>query len=140
VNSNRISQGQLLAGIAAIALFIFSWLPWFGTPEIAGLGGVTVGGNLNMWEAENPLDIYLLMVILLALTPAVLAFMGGGGAPMIPFATALLGAVGAILIFYQLFDNLGDLKVGIWLSLLATLGITVGGYLSMQEEAVGERY
>jgi hypothetical protein len=129
-----------VAGVSAIALFIISWLPWFATPELTGPAGVTIGGNLNMWEAENPLDIYLLIVILVALMPAALAVMGGGGAPMVPYATVLLGGVGALLLFYQLFDNPADLKVGIWLGLLASLGITAGGYLAMQEQAVGERY
>ena len=42
------------------------------------VGGTTIGGskNFSLWEAENPLDIYLLIVILVALVPAVLAPVG----------------------------------------------------------------
>ena len=69
MDANRLSQGQLVAAIAAIALFIISFLPWFGISGAVTVGGTTIGGsqNFNLWEAENPLDIYLLIVILVAL-------------------------------------------------------------------------
>jgi len=143
LDANRLSQGQLITAVAAIALFIISFLPWFGTAQIIGPAGGSIGGNRNMWEFENPLDVYLLIVILVALVPAVSAFAGGGGDfPLAPFATALLAGVGTLLIFYQLFDH-GDgysVKIGVILALVACAGITVGGYLSMQEDAGGERY
>jgi hypothetical protein len=146
LDANRLSQGQMVAAVAAIALFIISFLPWFSVGGAAvTLGGTTIGGSVNrsMWEFENPLDIYLLIVILVALVPAVLALVGGGGdAPLAPFATTLLAGVGTLLIFYQLFDH-GDgvsIKIGLILGLIATAAITAGGYLSMQEDAGGERY
>jgi hypothetical protein len=145
LDANRLSQGQLVAAIAAIALFIISFLPWFsiGGTEVT-VGGTTIGGseNLSLWKAENPFDIYLLIVILVALVPAALSFLGDGGdAPMASMATCLLAGVGTLLIIYQLFDH-GDysLKVGIFLGLIATAAIAVGGYLSMQEDVGGERY
>ena len=146
MDTDRLSQGQLIAAVSAIALFIVSFLPWFGTPEVTGIGpgggSITIGGNYNMWEGENPLDIYLLIVILVALVPAALALGGGGDQPLAPIATTLLAGVGTLLIIYQLFDQPGDLgtKIGIWLGLLACAGITVGGYLAMQEDIGGERY
>jgi hypothetical protein len=111
LDANRLSQGQLVAAVSAIALFIISFLPWFGIPGATTVGGVTIGGggDFNMWEGENPLDIYLLIVILVALTPAVLSLMGDGGdAPMAAMATTLLAGVGTILILYQVFDTPGS--------------------------------
>jgi hypothetical protein len=145
LDANRLSQGQLLAAIAAIALFIISFLPWFGVSGAVTVGGTTIGGsqNFSLWEIENPLDIYLLIVILVALVPAVLALMGDGAdAPMASMATALLGGVGTLLILYQVFDTPGitDRKIGLFLGLIACAGIAVGGYLSMQETSGGERY
>jgi hypothetical protein len=60
-------------------------------------------------------------------------------------ATALLGGIGTLMILYQLFDHdfFGvnfSTKIGFWLGLLACAGIAVGGYLSMQDDAGGERY
>jgi hypothetical protein len=145
LDANRLSQGQLIAAIAAIALFIISFLPWFGVSGAVTVGGTTIGGsqNFSLWEIENPLDIYLLIVILVALVPAVLALMGDGAdAPMASMAAALLGGVGTLLILYQVFDTPGitDRKIGLFLGLIACAGIAVGGYLSMQETSGGERY
>jgi len=145
LDANRLSQGQLVAAIAAIALFIISFLPWFGVSGAVTVGGTTIGGsqNFSLWEIENPLDIYLLIVILVALVPAVLALMGDGAdAPMASMATALLGGVGTVLILYQVFDTPGitDRKIGLFLGLIACAGIAVGGYLTMQETSGGERY
>ena len=144
MDPNRLSQGQLVAALAAIALFIISFLPWFGFS--ADGPGVDLGGdqNFNLWQAENPFDVYLLIVILVALVPPALTLLGGGGeaAPLAPVATALLAGVGTILILYQVFETPGDLdrKVGLFLGLIACAAITVGGYLSMQEEVGAERY
>src|SRR3954462_9663092 len=145
LDANRLSQGQLVAAIAAIVLFIISFLPWFGVSGAVTGGGTTIGGstNFSLWEAENPLDIYLLIVILVALTPAVLSLMGDGGdAPMASMATTLLAGVGTLLILYQVFDTPGDAgrKIGLFLGLIACAGIAVGGYLTMQETSGGERY
>jgi len=146
VDANRLSQGQLIAAISAIALFIISFLPWFGISGgvvVQGVGAVGGSTNFSLWEAENPLDIYLMIVILVALVPAVLALAGGAGdAPLAPFATALLAGVGTLLILYQVFDTPGDAdrKVGLFLGLIACAGVAVGGYLSMQEDVGGERY
>jgi hypothetical protein len=146
LDANRLSQGQLVAAVSAIALFIISFLPWFGVGGTAvTVGGTTIGGstNFSLWEAENPLDVYLLIVILVALVPAVLTLLGGGGdAPLAPMATALLAGVGTLLILYQVFDTPGDAdrKVGLFLGLIACAGIAFGGYLSMQEDVGGQRY
>lgn len=143
MDANRLSQGQLIAAVAAIALFIISFLPWFSVPTLASVTGTGGAENQNMWEFENPLDIYLLIVILVALVPAALGMMGDrADAPMASMATTLLAGVGALLIFYQLFDH-GDgvsVKIGMILGLIATGAIAAGGYLSMQEDVGGERY
>jgi hypothetical protein len=135
----------MVAAASAILLFIFSFLPWFSLSGVLAEAGGS--RNFNMWEAENPLDIFLFIVILVALLPAVMTLIGGGadGGGLAGMATALLGGVGTLLIFYQLFDhNFFDgsfsVKIGMFLGLLACAGIAVGGFLSMQEDAGGERY
>lgn len=150
MDASRFSQGQLIAGISAIALFIFMFLPWFGTPGVEVPEGIALpegtevpgaeGENLNAWEAENPFDIYLLIVVLVALA-GVLA-VGEGALPISASATtAVLGGIAALLVLYQLIDVPGDLdrKIGLWLGLITTAGIAVGGWLSMQEEVAPGR-
>jgi hypothetical protein len=145
LDANRLSQGQLVAAVAAIVLFIITFLPWFsiGGASVT-VGGTTIGGseNLSLWKAENPFDIYILIVILVAVVPtALLMFGGGGDFPLAPIATTLLAGVGTILVIYQLFDH-GDysLKIGFFLGLIAIAAVTIGGYLMMQEDVGGERY
>lgn len=146
MQGNRLSQGQLIAAIAAIALFIISFLPWFSIGGSVSVAGTTIGGsvNRNMWEAENPLDVYLLIVMLVAIAPAALALMSGGAdAPLAPIATTLLAGVGTLLIFYQLFDHFGSgfsIKIGLILGLIACGAIAVGGWMQMQEDVRGDRY
>jgi hypothetical protein len=149
LDANRLSQGQLIAAVSALLLFVISFLPWFGVSGgVVTPGGVAAGSeDFNLWEVENPLDIYLLIVILVALVPGVLTFAGGGArdAGIASTATFLLGGIGTLLIIYQLFDHdfAGidySTKVGFWLGLIACAGIAVGGYLAMQEDMRRERY
>jgi hypothetical protein len=147
LDANRLSQGQTVAAASAVALFIISFLPWFGISGgvvVQGVGAVGGSENFSLWKAENPLDIYLLIVILVALVPAGLALLGGAddSFPLAPIATALLGGVGTLLILYQVFDTPGDAdrKVGLFLGLIACAGIAIGGYLSMQEDVGREPY
>lgn len=149
---SRLSQGQLIAGVSAIALFIVMFLPWFGIPGVEaqvpeGIAlpeGTEVPGteseNLNAWKAENPLDIYLLIVVLVALAGVLMA--GEGALPIsASAATTVLGAIGTLLVLYQVFDVPGDLdrKIGLFLGLIAVAGVTVGGWLSMQDEVAPGR-
>ena len=50
--------------------------------------------------------------------------------------TTGIGAIAFLLVLYRLINPPDDLgrEIGIWLGLLATAGITYGGYEGMQEE------
>jgi len=144
LDANRLSQGQMIAGVSAIALFIFLFLPWLGAdlPE-----GVEVpegtDDSFNAWKATQTLDFYLLIVALMALVPAALALSGSRAA--FPFAgaatTFILAVIGVLLIIILLIDpgEGAETKIGLWLGLLATAGVAVGSWLAMQDEATGAR-
>lgn len=145
MDPNRLSQGQLVAALAAIALFIISFLPWFGISDVLQVQGTTIDESYSIWEAPgNTFDFFLLILVLVALVPPALTLLGGEGqgGPMAPIATALLGGVGTLMIIYMLFDPPADFdrKVGLFLGLIACAAVAVGGYLSMQEEVGAERY
>lgn len=157
-----MSTGQRIAGGAAILLFAFLFLPWFVTPtreavlpsgEPIDLSGIdtsnidTGGDDISGWAAENPLDVYLLITVLVTLAGVALAGRGRRGPATLMSLSAVtfvLGAIGTILVLYQVFDVPDDFtrKYGLFLALAAVAGVAVGGWLSMQEEAAGsgERY
>jgi hypothetical protein len=140
MDTGRLSQGAMIAAISGLVLFISLFFDWVGI-EVTGVGSASQTG----WESQSSLDIYLLIVSVIAVVPGVLALTGGGG--YLPIANAanalLLGAIAVILMFFTMFigfpDGL-DRKFGMWLALIASIGVAVGGYLAAQEEAVVERY
>jgi hypothetical protein len=124
----------MIAAVAGAILFISLFLSW---------GGVEGGEGFSGWESQSTLDIFLFILALFAVVPAVLAMTGGDAD--LPFAssatTFLLGAIGTIMMVYLFLDfpDVLDKKFGFIVAVLATIGVAVGGYLGMQDE-VGEEY
>jgi hypothetical protein len=129
MDTTRLSQGQLIAAGGGVLLFIFLFLPWFGAGE----------ESLSGWEGQSSTDVYLLITATVAVATAINA----GRGVLIPgmslnAATALLGAVGTILLLWLTvfdFPDGEDRKIGLYLSLLAVAAIAVGGYLAARDEA-----
>jgi UDP-N-acetylmuramyl pentapeptide phosphotransferase/UDP-N-acetylglucosamine-1-phosphate transferase len=128
MDSPRQSQGQLIAAASGVVLIISLFLKWKGL-DVPG------GGSLSGWKTEDALDIYLLILGLIAIAGA----MGQGDD--LPYLTAeskvLTAVIGLVLmIFVLLFHGDGiELKFGFWLALLATVGVTVGQFQAMNEQA-----
>jgi hypothetical protein len=139
MDTGRLSQGQMIAGISGLVLFISLFFKWIGI-DVAGISG----GSQSGWESQSSLDIYLLIVAIVAITPAVGGMTGGGDFPIANSANALLlGAIAVILMFFTMFIGFPDglsREFGMWLALLASIGVAVGGYLAAQDAVVGERY
>ena len=127
MDTSRMSQGQMIAGIAGVLLIIFLFLPWTGVEG--------VDESLSGWEANNPFDIILLITGLAGIATAL-----GGGIELpgvtVDGATAVLGIVSAIGILWLLIDFPEGLerKIGIFLSLLAAIGVAYGGLTAAQDE------
>jgi hypothetical protein len=146
---SRLTQGEKIAGISGIALllimFIFSWY------------GVDVGGQsvpdsgANAWEAFSFIDIVLFVTVAAAIGLALIsASQTEVGLPVAASAVvAGLGILSVILIFYRIIDTPGDVtaasalleqevdvtrKIGVWLGLIAAIGVAYGGWRAMQEE------
>ena len=145
MDTTRLSQGQMIAAVSAVLLFFFMFLPWLGLDLPNGVQVPEgVDETSNAWKSTQTLDVYLFIVILSAVVPALLAM--GGNTAQLPFVgattTFLLAVIAVILIFVLMIDPSSSLaklevKIGLWLGLLATIGIAVGGYLAMQDEAYG---
>jgi hypothetical protein len=136
MQTSPVGQGQMIAAGGGILLFIFLFLPWFGA------AGVDVD-SLSGWQGQTTTDIYLLITALVA----VLAAVAGGGSVGPPGmtmngATALLGAVGTILLVWLILVDFPDgatREIGLFLGALAVFAIAVGGYMAAQADARGVR-
>jgi hypothetical protein len=148
--TGRLSQGQLIAAIAAAVLLVAMFLPWIGVSGSSLPSGVTLPPGVanaagstseNVWKGST-LDIYLLITVVVAALPALLALTDSAEEfSFVSAATFLLGVVAVILIAAYLtvdFPDGPDRKIGAFLGLGAAIAIAFGGFRAMQEEVAGE--
>lgn len=143
---DRLSTGEKIAGASAILLFIFMFFDWF-TVDISGgegLFSVSVGGSA--WEAFSYIDLFLLLTIIVAVAIVVIRLADALIEPPVSLnaVAAVLGGISVLLILYRIIDPPGDTgglagvdispALGIFLGLIAAVGIAFGGYRAMQEE------
>jgi len=142
---DRLSTGEKIAGGSAVLLFIFMFFDWF-TVDVSGgegLFSVSVGGSA--WDALDVIPIILMVAIVAAVAVAVIRLTDAVFEPSVSVnaVVAILGAISVLLILYRIVDppSAGDVPgvdvnpaLGIFLGLIAAVGITYGGYRAMQEE------
>jgi hypothetical protein len=150
---NRLRRGERIAAIAALALFVDMFLNWYGINLANALpnGGAdaarTLGIDLNVsesfnaWESFSILDLFLLVVIVVAIGLAVLTATQRSVA--LPVAASVitsgLGIIATLLVLIRLIDEPGanqvtDVKFGAYLGLLFAAGIAYGGWTAMRDE------
>lgn len=138
MDTGRVSEGSMIAAGAGALLLLSLFLSWVGgSAPIEGADGISLSG----WESQNTLDIYLFIVALFAIVPALLEMTGGTAE--VPFMSAaaglLLSVIGTILTLYVFLDipEGADRKIGLWLALLAIIAVTYGQYRAANDEAAG---
>jgi len=143
----RLTRGQLIAGVGAAVLLVAMFLPWFGVsgPSIpAGItvpSGVDTSSSENVWKGSS-LDVYLLITVIVAAIPALLALTDSAEEfSFVSAATFLLGVVAVILTIAFLtvdFPDGADRKYGAFIGLVAAAAIAYGGFRAMQEEVTAD--
>jgi len=151
----RLSQGQVIAAVGAVAVVIASFLDWTGTGgvgggTITGPGGASVnvpgvsGASFNAWEIPGSvLDVFIVVAAVVALLPALLALADASEEfSFVSAATFVLGVTGILLVAAFLtvdFPGHGaERKIGAWIGLAGFVVMTFGGFRAMQEEVAGE--
>ena len=131
---NPIRYGEKVAGLSAIALFGFLFMDWFGvTGSTEGASG---------WDALGwfTIGVCVLAIVAGIALPIVYALYDSPVMPVfVAISCLLLGGLAVIaIVFENVFqpgpDELVSTLSGWWLGLLAAIGISRAGYLSMHDE------
>jgi hypothetical protein len=126
--------GELLSGVAAAALLVFTFIDWYALRGRAG--------GLNAWQAFSVLDLFLAAVIALALALVVINVAGRG--PTVPVGvgvlTAIVALATALLVLYRILNQPGpnelvEVRAGAWLGLAAVAGVFAGAWWGIRDES-----
>jgi hypothetical protein len=138
-----VSRATWIAAAGALVLLIGTFLTWFSASvSIAGIGGAFA--SESGWDSGTLGKLCTLLALVALVVIAIELFSPQTTLPVAP-GMALLGCGGIATLFViiKLFDKpsthgLSGISVGygfgIWLSLIAAIGLAVGGYLKMQED------
>jgi hypothetical protein len=150
----RLNEGEKIAGVSGILLFgVMVIFNWFGVEASGRVGGFALsfsGESRNAFGSYGFIDIVLLITCIAAVGLALLAASKGDIA--LPVAASAivagLGILSVVLIVISIISPPSFLdvsgggidfdytrKVGVWLGLIASAAVTVGGYLAMQAHA-----
>jgi hypothetical protein len=126
----RLRTGEWIAALSGVALLVSLFLPWYG----AGADGDASG-----WEALAVVDIALALVA--AFGVSILVVTASQRVPAVPIALSamgtLVGLIGVVLVLIRLAATPGGFdgrELGVWLALVAAIGIVAGGALAMHDE------
>jgi hypothetical protein len=147
---SRLRKGERIAAGAAILLFIDMFLHWYSAdassllPSGAKNLGIAIPdltASASAWQAFSYTDIFLMVVIIVAVGLAVLTATQRSVA--LPVAasviTTVLGGLATFIVLLRLFDQPGPNKlvsVELWgyVGLVLCAGIAYGGWLAMRDE------
>jgi hypothetical protein len=146
--TERPSPGEQLAGIAGLVLFLTMFLfAWYGFDLPSG------APDINGFDAFDAFGDWFNIILVLAAFAGMELAVFGSGSERIPISmsviTTVLGAIGTIILLIYIISppdaptfgeaapeiDLGR-EFGVWLGLISLVALTVGGYMTMQEEGV----
>ena len=155
-DTNRLSTGEMIAGISGVVLLISMFLKWYSVSVSGGggiLGNTSFGvGSANAWESFGIIDLILFVVAVVAIANAILKAMARDVDLPWPTSTivAAAGALAFVLILFRLLVDpvdVGDLPgtvdvdvgrgLGLFLGLISAAGIAYGGWRAMSEAPGG---
>jgi hypothetical protein len=152
---SKLKTGDLIAAAGGVLLIVSLFLDWFSgagsgiSPELQSIGAPLPAGipgapsapkvpSVSGWDSLGFMGYVLLLTGMVALKQAGVRVAGLKPRGSVPIAavTTALGGVAISLVIWRMFAPVADadLKVGIFLALVATLAIGAGGYLAGRED------
>jgi hypothetical protein len=123
-----VRLGELVGAVSGLGLLVVSFLPWYSAGEV----------DATAWQAFTVIDLVLLAAAIASLSVGVVVVTRlSVSYPVAGCAVATgVGAVAFLCVLYRLIEPPGDgvdREIGVWLGLIATAGVMLGGYLGLQE-------
>jgi hypothetical protein len=145
--TERPSPGEQLAGIAGLALILTMFLfAWYGFDLPAG------APHVNGLDAFDAFDDWFNIILVFAAFGGIMLGLFGGGVARLPISlsviTTVLAGLGTIVLVIYIISPPGtpgfggvvevDLsrEFGLFLGLVELIALTLGAYMTMQEEGV----
>ena len=142
MDASRLSFGEIVAAASGSALLIFMFVPWYRNDRGFDLQ------SLSAWKAFALIDLVLFVAAALAIGVAA-ARAARAIPPDLPASPATIvtaaGALAALLILYRIVElpdpglegaEIGR-RIGVYLGLIASIGIALGGLAAMSEGSTG---
>ena len=142
MDASRLSFGEIVAAASGLALLVFMFVPWYRNDRGFDLQ------SLSAWKAFALIDLVLFLAAAVAIAMAV-ARAGRAMPPNLPVSPATIvagaGALAALLVLYRIVElpdpgvdgvEIGR-KIGVYLGLIASAGIALGGLIAMSEHSPG---
>lgn len=145
-DTTRVRFGDLVAGISGVILFLSLFLHWYSVS--VHIAGFSQSKGFSGWTVLSVIDIILFIVAIIAVGVAVAR--AAGSIPRMAISPGLLvlgaGVLATLLVLFRIIDTPGDTSqfesaavdigrsFGIFISLLASLGVAAGGWMTWTEE------
>ena len=127
-------MGELVGAVSGLGLLVVSFLPWYSSGDT----------EETAWQAFSVVDFFIAAAVLAALSVGIcvvfrisVSYPVAGSTVTTLFGSIALVMIGLRMIYapgigaYDLW--VGHLEAGAWLGLVAAAGVTLGGWLGMQE-------
>lgn len=143
METGKLSRGAMIAVVSGLALLIvMTTLDWYGSSrtsvEVPSSDYLGRSAEFDAWQVFAVVDLLLLGVVVVAIAGGLIAGTSRSvNSPVVTEAvTCAAGILAVLLILFRIVDPPGDLhrEVGVYLGLLAALGIAYGGWKAMADE------
>ena len=134
----KLTPGEMVIAISGVVLLIFSFFKWYSIEFT--LLGQTVGASRNGWEGPSAfLSVVAILIGLVMAAHVIVNKLAGVEMPerlgSVGWGVFYLagGVIAFLFLIIKWLDNNDFVKFGFYISILASLGLAVGGFMTARE-------